>query len=100
MRNYVQLSFQWIGTTSQADAECLATKIGFKDLTPAELNISSSPFFDLDSRSPRFNRFIAPAHDEAEGSPQPLKKAGPDFACPGIVHRQTLDFVTIKETPQ
>jgi hypothetical protein len=100
MRNFVQLSFQWIGNTTQADAECLATKIGFKDLTPADLAISSDPLFALDTHYPRFNRFIAPAYDEAEGSTQPSKKTGPDFACLGIVHRQSLDCVTIKEMPQ
>jgi hypothetical protein len=100
MRNFLQLSFQWIGNTTQADAECLATKIGFKDLTPADLAMSSNPLFALDTHYPRFNRFIASAYDEAQGSPQPLKKAGPDFACSGIVHRQTLDCVTIKEMPQ
>jgi hypothetical protein len=100
MRNFAQLSFQWIGNATQADAECLATKIGFKDLTPANLVISNDPLFRARHPYPRFNCFNAPAYDEAEGLHRPLKKAGPDFACSGIVHGPALDCVIIGEMPQ
>jgi len=93
--NFIQLYFQWTGNTTQLDAECLANKLNLTELSPVDLSLESNPLFYLDTRYPRFNRFLQPAYDEADRLAEEPKRTAPDYACLSIVKRPNPYCVTV-----